>query len=341
MGRLYFGFPLLATKNCLELSPMKLKSSHMILTLLAVALLLALFVSAGGSQDESLSDLGSRRDLASSSAGGDKGVVAIGTYHLKHTLAHDPRCFTQGLVYKNGFMYESCGLYGKSWLRKIDWQTGAVVHMYKDFDKSVFAEGITIIGGRLYMLTWQSRHLFVFDADTLQPLFTTRFHSHKQGEGWGLTTDGEHLIATDGSSRVLYLTVPTKEGEEATKVRELIVMESAAENIEKAQEEELEASKRVIVAERMQFVGLDFREFDQAHDDNMRMLRDFFTKWIGAEDPNDLHLTVERGPALALRASDSVVPSGGSLLQLNRKVARRMRGSQRGFWNNQESVSGL
>ena len=118
-----------------------------------------------------------------------------------------------------------------------------------------------------------------------------------------------------------------KKMQKTQKTEDMNTMESAAENIEKAQEEELEASKRVIVAERMQFVGLDFREFDQAHDDNMRMLRDFFTKWIGAEDPNDLHLTVERGPALALRASDSVVHSGGSLLQLNRKVARRMRGS--------------
>ena len=153
----------------------------------------------------------------------------LGTFSLLETSAHDTSCFTQGYFIKDGYLYESCGLYGHSSLKKIDLKTGAVVKHYKDFSSKVFVEGITVLGERLYALTWESRHLYVFDTN-LKHLFTTRFHTHK-GEGWGLTNDGEHLIATDGSNRIMYLSVPKDESDEAKRVKELIVMDSENESI--------------------------------------------------------------------------------------------------------------
>lgn len=154
---------------------------------------------------------------------------SLGKYRLIETSAHDSTCFTQGYFIKDGYLYESCGLYGHSSLRKIDVRTGAVVKHYKGFSSRVFAEGITILGGRLYMLTWQTRQLYVFDLN-LKHLFTTRFHSFR-GEGWGLTNDGEYLIATDGSSRIMYLSVPNDESEEAKRVKELIVKDSSDDGV--------------------------------------------------------------------------------------------------------------
>lgn len=47
------------------------------------------------------------------------------------TFSHDPTCFTQGLILYKGFIYESCGLYGKSSLRKVSENTGAVIQQLK------------------------------------------------------------------------------------------------------------------------------------------------------------------------------------------------------------------
>lgn len=163
---------------------------------------------------------------------GTSHVPTVGSYHLIGKSAHDQTCFTQGYVVNDGYLYESCGLYGRSSLRKIDMKTGAVVKYYADFSDKVFAEGITVMGDRLYMLTWQSRHLYVFDLE-LKHEFTTRFHSHR-GEGWGLTSDGEHLIVTDGSSRILYLKAPMKSTEDATKVKELVVLDDSDEGERKS-----------------------------------------------------------------------------------------------------------
>lgn len=165
-------------------------------------------------------------------ADGAAEAPSLGTYRLIKTSAHDQTCFTQGYVVNDGYLYESCGLYGHSSLRKMDIKTGAVEKHYTDFSNKVFAEGITIMGDRLYVLTWQSRHLYVFDLE-LKHLFTTRFHSHR-GEGWGLTTDGEYLIVTDGSSRIMYLRAPTKSTDDATKVKELIVMDRSNEGKRKS-----------------------------------------------------------------------------------------------------------
>ena len=65
------------------------------------------------------------------------------SYSVINVYPHDTGAFTQGLVYKNGFLYESTGLYGRSSLRKVDPATGQIVKRV-DIPKKYFAEGIAI-----------------------------------------------------------------------------------------------------------------------------------------------------------------------------------------------------
>ena len=107
---------------------------------------------------------------------------------------HDKNAYTQGLIFRDGFLYESTGQYGKSSLRKVEIKTGNVLQntaMKPDF----FAEGLEQVGDFLYQLTWQEGLCFVYDRETFQ--FQKSFHY--PGEGWGLAFDGTHLILSDGT----------------------------------------------------------------------------------------------------------------------------------------------
>ena len=117
-----------------------------------------------------------------------------------NSFPHDPQAFTQGLIYRDGFLYESTGLNGKSSLRKVTLETGAVVQK-KDVEPKYFAEGLTDWDGRLLQLTWQTNVGFVYDLAKfdLQQTFTY------SGEGWGLTHDDTRLIMSDGTSRLRFL----------------------------------------------------------------------------------------------------------------------------------------
>ena len=121
-------------------------------------------------------------------------------YKVVKTYPHDRRCFTQGLVYENGFLYEGTGLYGQSALYKRDLQTGKTVNMLRLPDK-YFGEGITLFGDKLIQLTWQSKVGFVYARDTFTPLREFKY----RGEGWGLTHDGRRLILSDGTATLRFL----------------------------------------------------------------------------------------------------------------------------------------
>ena len=113
---------------------------------------------------------------------------------------HDAQAYTQGLFWHDGKLYESTGLNGKSSLRIVDLKSGKPLKKI-GFDKAYFGEGSVILGDKLYMLTWENKVLFVYDANTLEYLKT---YSYPR-EGWGLTTDGKSLIASDGSNRIYFL----------------------------------------------------------------------------------------------------------------------------------------
>jgi glutamine cyclotransferase len=113
---------------------------------------------------------------------------------------HDTNSYTQGLFFYKGDMYESTGQYGSSTFRKVDLATGEPIEKL-DFNRKYFVEGSVVLGDNLYILTWESRVAFVYDAKTLEYKST---YSYPR-EGWGLTTDGKELIASDGSSKLYFL----------------------------------------------------------------------------------------------------------------------------------------
>ena len=121
-------------------------------------------------------------------------------YEILATYPHDTACYTQGLVITEGVFYESCGLYGQSSIRKVD-PTSGVVQAETKLDATYFAEGLVLLNGKLYQLTWQENTGFVYDANTLELLRTFNY----QTQGWGLTTDGSALILCDGSNMLYWI----------------------------------------------------------------------------------------------------------------------------------------
>ncbi|MEZ4771398.1 MAG: glutaminyl-peptide cyclotransferase [Caldilineales bacterium] len=133
-------------------------------------------------------------------------ATAVFTYQVVATYPHDPEAFTQGLVYQDGIFYEGTGLRGRSSLRKVDPVSGKVTQRIELPDRD-FGEGIAILGDKLYQLTWQENTGFIYDKDSFELLDTWTY----PGEGWGLTTDGERLIMSDGTNSLRFLDPETLE----------------------------------------------------------------------------------------------------------------------------------
>jgi glutamine cyclotransferase len=121
-------------------------------------------------------------------------------YTVVHTYPHDPRAFTQGLQYVDGFLYEGTGQNGQSSIRRVKLESGEVVQR-RDIAPQYFGEGITVWKSELVELTWQSGVAFVYDRKTFAPRRTFSY----QGEGWGLTEDGVGLIMSDGTDSLRFL----------------------------------------------------------------------------------------------------------------------------------------
>jgi len=128
----------------------------------------------------------------------DKGPPVDG-FRLIASYPHDPEAFCQGLVVIDGAMYEGTGQYGSSSLRQVDLPTGKV-QRFVPLNNAYFGEGIAVLKDKLYQLTWKERVAIVYDLASLSPVSSFRY----QGEGWGLTTDGELLIMSDGSSTLRF-----------------------------------------------------------------------------------------------------------------------------------------
>jgi glutaminyl-peptide cyclotransferase len=124
------------------------------------------------------------------------------TYHykIKRSFPHDPKAFTQGLVWEDGYLYEGTGQPGESWLRKEELETGKVISQV-NLDPQLFGEGIAIMGDRIYQLTWTSKVGFVYDKKSFAQINKVYY----QTEGWGLTTFGNKLIMSDGSNTIWFL----------------------------------------------------------------------------------------------------------------------------------------
>lgn len=146
----------------------------------------------------------STTDAAAPTLAAAASTVTWFDYDIIRTYPHDPEAFTQGLVYRDGFLYESTGLEQASTLRKVEIETGRVVQQAA-VAREHFAEGLADIGDRLVQLTWQSHVGLVYDLKSFALLRTFPY----DGEGWGLVHDGTRLIMSDGTSALRFLAPDT------------------------------------------------------------------------------------------------------------------------------------
>ena len=122
------------------------------------------------------------------------------------TTGHDAKSYTQGLEIHNNILYESSGQYGASSIRKVNIKTGQLI-TEKKLDPSFFAEGLTVMNGKVYQLTWKEGQCIIYDED-LKELKKIGFRS-TNGEGWGICNDGVSLIISDGSNKLSYINPET------------------------------------------------------------------------------------------------------------------------------------
>jgi len=148
------------------------------------------------------------------------------TFEIVKTYPHDPKAFTQGLDFHNGFLYEGTGGYRDSdnffsSLRKIEIETGKVLQKI-DLADPYFGEGITILNDKIYQLTWKEKTAFVYDLNEFKLLKELKY----LGEGWGLTNDGTNLIMSD-KTHVLRVVNP----ETFETVRTIVVLDDKGKPI--------------------------------------------------------------------------------------------------------------
>src|SRR5438128_116784 len=118
-------------------------------------------------------------------------------YRVVKSYPHDRNAFTQGLEFRDGFLYEGTGLVGRSSLRKVSLDTGQVVQRF-DIPQPFFGEGITVLNQRIFQLTWQSQTGFIYDKSSFRLLGSFNY----SGEGWGMTNDGKQIYMSDGTSQL-------------------------------------------------------------------------------------------------------------------------------------------
>jgi glutaminyl-peptide cyclotransferase len=121
-------------------------------------------------------------------------AVPVYGYRVVHVYPHDTSAYTEGLFYKDGYLYESTGEAGESTVRKVELATGKVVQRH-DVPSQYFGEGIVDWHDRLIQLTWKDQLGFVYDFDHFKQERTFQY----PGEGWALTRDDKHLYMSDGS----------------------------------------------------------------------------------------------------------------------------------------------
>ena len=121
-------------------------------------------------------------------------------YQIVNIWPHDSNAFTQGLILSDGKLLESTGQEGFSSLRRVELETGKVLKKI-DVPRPYFAEGIALLNGKIYQLTWQHHVGFIYDAESFERVGQFNYTE----EGWGLATDGKSLILSDGSNRLRFL----------------------------------------------------------------------------------------------------------------------------------------
>lgn len=121
-------------------------------------------------------------------------------HSFMNTYPHDTSSFTEGLLIYKGVLYESTGLNGRSRIMKIDLKTGKILDSMA-LDPKYFGEGIVILNDTIYQLTYQDKIGFMYSLKGFKKIGEFKFSAE---EGWGMTTDGKQIIASDGTSFLYY-----------------------------------------------------------------------------------------------------------------------------------------
>ncbi len=157
---------------------------------------------ATGCGQKSIPELGiAPGQAATAGAPGKPMAFANYTCETVRRHPHDPDAFTQGLFFWDAAtLIEGTGLNRRSSLRRVDLASGRVLQKV-DLPDRYFGEGTALLNGRIYQLTWKDQKGFIYDAATLQQEGEFPY----TGEGWGLTTDGNSLILSDGTDQLRFL----------------------------------------------------------------------------------------------------------------------------------------
>ncbi len=160
-----------------------------------------------------LSGCGSRPQRSTTTTGTEPTVVKNYEYRIVASYPHAETSYTQGLQYADGMIWEGTGQYGES--RLLCYPLGSErPEVVKCLPRGEFGEGITLLGEEIFQLTWMNNTAHVYDRKTAVEQRTL----HYTGEGWGLTTDGEKLYLSDGSSNLYRLNPATFKREKSIPV---------------------------------------------------------------------------------------------------------------------------
>lgn len=133
-------------------------------------------------------------------AGVARAAAPVYGYEVVNRYPHDPEAFTQGLLWRDGGLYESTGQIGRSSIRKVELASGKVLQRVAT-DPFQFGEGIVDWGDRLIQLTWEGRKGAIYDLDSFEKEGDFAY----AGEGWGLTRDKTRIIMSDGTPVLRFL----------------------------------------------------------------------------------------------------------------------------------------
>ncbi|WP_407925401.1 glutaminyl-peptide cyclotransferase [Geomonas oryzae] len=138
--------------------------------------------------------------------------IPLYTYQVVKSWPHYNWSFTEGLTFQDGVLLESSGLYERSAIMKV-WPGSGQVLSSEGVPRDCFAEGITVLRDRLYMVTLSGAG-FIYNHKTLRQ----EGEFAVDGEGWGLTNDGTHLIMSNGSNRIKFINPDTFQTERSVEV---------------------------------------------------------------------------------------------------------------------------
>jgi len=157
-----------------------------------IILIIFTFLQSCNSENQTKQDIQTIKELSKNEVNSDKEL----SIKILDKIPHDTNAYTQGLMYYNGYLYESTGQYGLSSLRKLD--TNGNILKKVDIPSQFFAEGLTIFKNKIYLLTWMETVCFVYDIESFEKITEFRYH----GQGWGLTNNNNDLIFSNGSNNI-------------------------------------------------------------------------------------------------------------------------------------------